>query len=827
MKNLAASLLALSLTVAAAQAPAEPHPDKLVHFNLPAQPLNQALNNFAHQADLRIVFDTADAEGLDAPALNATLTPDEALQKLLDPTGLRAEYLDSKTIAIRKNIRTISRAWDERGNEGDRGGGLMHLAQNMGEGAQNPAFSAGNAEGARSSDEGSKDDLQLEEVIVTAQKREERLQDVPISVGVLTGEYLDSGSSRGVTEVLTQVGGVSVTENAPGTAQIAIRGVLSAIDAGTSAVGFYLDETPFSSVNSGRLPDTNAFDLQRIEVLRGPQGTLYGANALSGVVRVITNDADLNDRQVRGRLRGSQTEHGGENFQGDLAVNLPIVPGVLAARAVIGHSDQSGYIDTLADGGRDANDSEITAYRLKANYQPTDKFSLEFGYNRSEMLNGAENVGFANHTTARTSNQFVRRYLDVYNLTAHLDLSGVSFLSSTSYSDATSSSRLDLTPTFPVFSEAGSHAFTQEFRAASNLDGPWQWTAGVFYRDSFEHGNTNAQPIIPGAIIVDTDSSSWAAFGELTRPFADDKFNLTFGARYFEDTITQTHIQNLFNTPVTPRGTVKFDKITWRLVGTYRPNEDLTMYGSVATGFRSGRFQSTAALALFPDLSSVKPDSLITYEVGAKGNLSDKFAYDIAAYYTDWKDIQQQYAVPLATVNVLAFLNAGRASGPGVDATLNYRPIDELRLGFSLGWNDLTLNENLFASAGTPPAPLLLFRKGGRPNDSPEWTGSFNAEYRTPAFGGDLELVLTGNYTISTKRIVRALTGSTVTERFSDSYSLLNTSLGIEGDRWSLSIFADNLLDEDASVGTPFVGYADESVHARPRTIGVQTNFRF
>jgi len=156
----------------------------------------------------------------------------------------------------------------------------------------------------------------LEEIVVTAQKREQRLQDVPISMSVTTGADLDKSSIQSVSDALGLIPGVAVNVNGQGgESKLTIRGVSAAgaLFAGPSPIGYYLDSVPFGLVGSAVVPDSNSYDLDHIEVLRGPQGTLYGASALNGVVRVLTNDAQLNDFDFKARATSSTTSSGGGN----------------------------------------------------------------------------------------------------------------------------------------------------------------------------------------------------------------------------------------------------------------------------------------------------------------------------------------------------------------------------------------------------------------------------------------------------------------------------------------------------------------------------------
>lgn len=675
--------------------------------------------------------------------------------------------------------------------------------------------------GVAASDAGRSGTSELETVVVTAQRREERLIDAPISIGVLSGDELDKSTSRSVTDILNEVAGVSISQITPGNSQIGIRGVISSIDSGTSPVGYYIDETPFAFINSARLPDTNGFDLQRIEVLRGPQGTLYGANALSGVVRVLTNDADPNQFELKGRLRGSHTDESGGNYGGDVAVNAPLVDGKLAIRGVASYSEQGGYITSQRDGATEINDVTAQSYRLKLGYRPIDSLAVDLSHMRTKTDVGASNWAVDDYTTPLLSDLPQETLLDASNLLVRYDLPSFSILSSTSYLDYKWAITDDLI-SFTFFSQSDLKSWNQEVRLVSHLEGPWQWSVGVFYRDAEERLFQDAHidiPTLSGLLDVLTKSESYAVFSELTRSFADDKLELTGGVRYFHDRIGQWQLSG-FNPSAALADPVsdEFSKVTWRAVLSYKPADDLSLYASAATGFRSGRQQSSSALTIDPTLPPVDPDSITTYEVGAKGYLlGNVLNYELGTYYTKWEDIQQQ--IQLGAFQ--AYLNAGRASGFGAEASLTVRPNDRFELHGNVGWNDLKMDENV-TSGG-----LLLFTEGSRVNDSPKWTGSVGGSYTTPVWRDDISFVLSTDIRFASERLRKFLSGGAVTTRESDKFEDVALRFGFQGPHWLVEFFADNLLNYDDAITPREVTRGEVAVRARPRTIGLQASWSY
>jgi iron complex outermembrane recepter protein len=674
----------------------------------------------------------------------------------------------------------------------------------------------------------------LEEVIVTALKREGRLLDAPVSVSVLSGDELDRSSARGVSDVLSQVGGVAVTEIQPGQTSVMVRGVVSGT--GSTTTAYYQDEIPFAYVRLGELPDSNPFDLARVEVLRGPQGTLYGANSMSGVVRILTNDADVNAFEAKGRARVSSTEGGGNNYGGDFAINVPVIAGQLAIRAVAGYSELSGYIessdifDAAPRPAEDINGTEVQNYRVKTTWQPTDEFSLKLGYSKSKIENDAPSLSLESLISPFSADLPDERELNISSVTAEYKWPSVSLLSSTGYIDYAPLSRRELllagsTPA-AYWNRDDLRSFTQELRLTSHLDGPWQWSAGAFYSDVKQRQRQDVRPFFAGIFKQNALSESYAAFAEVTRSFGADRFELTAGVRYFNDRQTIQDLGDLFLTSVLVADqTAEFDNTTGRLVLTYKPDDDFMFYGSVASGFRSGAIQSPSVVRQAPSFPPIDPDSLITYEVGTKGTLlGGALSYDTAIYYTDWSDIQQTLILP---IGFQARVNAGDASGIGVDANVTWQVASAFSIWSSVGWNDLKFDQDIFQFVNAIRQNVLLFAKDERLNNSPEWAASAGASYRMDLPQPGLGFVFSTSYAYGSERALRFLTGTLLRETRSDEMQQLRVSLEFQTQRWAIGLYGDNMLNDDGAVTPPDAALANTAVRQRPRTIGLQATFNY
>jgi iron complex outermembrane recepter protein len=669
----------------------------------------------------------------------------------------------------------------------------------------------------------------LEEVIVTAQKRSQRLQDVPISISVLSGADLDRSSLLGVTEALNRVPGVATTvAGQGGGTQVVIRGVTAGgpLFFGSSPIAYYLDSVPFGLVKTAIAPDSNVFDLDRVEVLRGPQGTLYGASAQNGVVRVLTKDADLDDFEFKVRTALSTTDGGSENYRGDVAVNVPLVEGKLAARAVLGYNDLSGWIDK--PNKEDANDAQVRTARLKVNGQPTDNlsFGLSAWLSRSDF--GAPSYAADGERLVSTLDESIETDYDAYGLKVVYDFPAFSVTSSTSYLDYSNDGSVDLLPlglpNAPLGTALRSKVRSEELILSSSTEGAWRWSLGGMYRDA-EDRLIQEFVFFPAPIDFSDTSESIALLGELTRVFMDGRFELSAGLRHFEDEVEQR--ENVRNTGIPTetlyRRSTDFDATSPRVVLTWLPSDRLTLYASYAEGFRSGFDQNANVPAsLFPPLD---PDNLMNYELGAKGVLADgRLSYDAAVYYMDWEDVQQTASVLFGALTVTALVNGKSASGVGFDLSVRTEAAEGLQLGLSFSWNDLTMD-----SAVLSPQGLFVFGAGERLNLSPEYTvgGSLNYTYPFGSSGLSGHLAASANFT--TEQINRNFDptfGTSTVE--GDDMLIARTSFAIEGQdgRWAATLFADNLTNENdppvRNVLTP-----QWSLRVRPRTIGLQLDYRF
>lgn len=776
-------------------------------FNIPPQPLGPALREFARQSNHEILFSSEIVKDKATQGITGPATADLALAELLKGTGLTFSLTSAGQILI-----STADAKEASAN-GDPPG------------APNGARSDQSQINRTSTTPGTAG-TPLEEIVVTAQRREESLRKVPISASVVTGFQLDQSTAAGVTEVLNAVPGVATQQNyLGGGTVVVIRGVAPSFPAatGSSPVAYYLDSVPVGLVRSAVGPDQEAFDLSRVEVLRGPQGTLYGASALNGVVRVLSNDAVLNAFDLKARTSDSGTQSGGNNYRGDLAVNVPIIQDKLAVRAVAGYQSNSGWIDQPDK--NNVNDSTLQNYRLKINAQPTDDLSLGLSAWRSRERADAPSTGYTFEKSSALLAEPLNTDFDAYAFKVNYQLPWFTVSSATSYFDYSNAGTLDLLP-FAIpdttfFSGITSHVFSEEVNLISSASGPWRWSAGAIYRKGTE-GNLQSEPLpSPSTFIewVDLESKSYAVYGEVTRLLLEDRLELTAGVRHFHDDISQVGqlVQGAAFTPANSTAEAN----TPRAVVTWHQTERLMFYASYSQGFRSGFPQDPTVPAGFPP---VLPDRLRNYELGSKGAFWDgRVAYDASVYYMSWQGIQQSITVPFENLTTIAVVNGIGASGVGSDLAVTVEPVQDLTIQGSISWNSLQFDHDVISGG------LVLFNKGDRTTSSPEFTAGLSTQYSFPLGKGGYGGTLAASVNHTSAQVYRGFVGSTVSQLEvdeGDPITLTRLSFAVHApNRVRASLFVDNLNNERGAPVRAFVGIRNWDARIRPRTIGLQLEY--
>jgi outer membrane receptor protein involved in Fe transport len=797
--------------------------ERVYDFDIHEETLGGALTAIARQTDLVVLYPQELARKTGMKPVVGRFTVREAIRTLFRDTQFSGGLTEHGVIYI-------SISGDKQASNGEHDMSNRHVHRSLW--ASVIAFLSGGGVHAEDAPAAA---VPLEEIVVTAQKRLEQLKNVPIAISVLSGAELDQATVN-VADALNRVPGVATQQNyLGGGTVVVVRGVAPSftLASGASPVAYYLDSIPFGLVKSALAPDSNAFDLERVEVLRGPQGTLYGASALNGVVRILTHDPELSGFDAKAKVSGSATQGGGNNYRADMAVNVPLIEDKLAARAVVGYENDSGWIDQPNESN--VNAGQVQTYRLKINAQPTPDFSLGLSAWSSRNKADAPSVGFTSDRAASVLDQPISTDYDAYGLKLGYQFPALFASSATSYLEYTNKGVLGLDvpffgnpPDTLFINDIKSDVFSEEVNLSSSLEGAWRWSAGGMYRRGTEdiaQAYTGAFGVFPPTLGLQT-SKSYAVYGEVTRLFLAGQLELTAGLRHFHDDVS-SRFQAAPGTPFTS-ATSTATADTPRGIVTWHPNDRQMLYVSYSQGFRSGFPQ----LGLPADFPVLQPDRLRNYEIGSKGTLMrGRVTYDTSVYYMDWQGIQAQLNVPYRNnISILAIINGQSASGIGADMALSVEPVSALTFTASVSWNDLSFDEDVrdFPQGG-PAQGVVIFAQGDRPTSSPETTVGGSADYRFSLGSAGLKgrLSLAANYTSS--QSYRGLfpgTTNLVVQK-GDPIVLAHAGFSVESLNWTATLYGDNLNNERGAPVKAFIGVEDWDARVRPRTIGLQLQYQF
>ncbi|MCJ1960985.1 TonB-dependent receptor [Novosphingobium mangrovi (ex Hu et al. 2023)] len=640
------------------------------------------------------------------------------------------------------------------------------------------------------------------DIVVTASRREQRLIDVPMSISALQQEDLDRQGVTSMHDLSRAVPDLVVVEAGPGQNRVFMRGIANG-NSLTSLVGVYLDEIPVTGSSLGQ-PDLQMIDLERVEVLRGPQGTLYGQGSAGGTLRFITAKPDTTRASGAMEFTGYDTRYGdfSEKMTGHL--NVPVVDDTFAVRVAGTLANIGGWIDQPDAGRSDINDQLMRHIRAKALWQASADLTIEGtvvvhrneGHGVNVGADGDYDVYYPGGDPE--ARQSFRDDYTIYNGTLTYDFGGVQLLSSTSWMNTTrhnvgAAQKIVGVETF-LDDSIGTKSFTQEARLSSTDAGPLHWVVGGFYTNEKLDRDLDVTLYTMGLVIESPSvtrqsSETISAFGDVSYDVTS-ALQLGVGLRYFHDTRHES------NAALSQEG--KFHSVNPRFYANLRVSEDVTIYANIAKGFRSGGFLGDA------DLSTYDPETVWSYELGTKGELGP-VSWELAGYYSQYQDYQTFVMVSAVYGGVT---NAGDAEVYGLDASLSLEPVSGLTLAASGNYTHTELTE---VDAAT------VTNIAGDPLDFvPKYTVTGSAEYR---------FALTDSLPAFARVDFSQIGKSTITDRSyglirypSDELSLLSARLGIAAQSWKFEIFANNLLNENG-LQDPMAAIGLDT-RAKPRTIG-------
>lgn len=700
------------------------------------------------------------------------------------------------------------------------------------------------------------DSNELVTIIVTAQKRSEDIQTVPVSITVLDSKTLQQLGATQLSDYAGYIPGLQLqSDGSPGRSIISLRGIGPL---GSSAtVAAYIDDTPLGSSSlygaaSVNTLDLLPFDFQSFDVLRGPQGTLYGASSLGGLIKYVTNKPDLTKYTVDVGVDTFVIDDADKpGIGGRIKFNLPLVPDLLGMTASFSRENTPGYTGSVVTGVNNQNAFYQQAGRVALLWMPTDDLSVSVsGLNQQINANGSTSVALSTslqpiYGTLRYNNYMPTPYtntLNYFSASVNWNLGWADFNSATSYSETKTQTITDATliygPLFPLLglpadgisqfiADLSLYKATQEFRLTSKPSDKFEWLVGTFYthENSLQDQTLTAQaadgtpfPVVSPleTIALPSTYKEYALFGDATYKFSS-LFDITGGARWAHNSqnFSQTTggALGLGEVPGSPSSEGVW---TWSASPRLHLSPDTMIYARVATGYQPGG-PNVAATGVPPTVNS---DTVTNYEIGIKTLFDDRrVVVDADVFKINWHDIQ----VGAQTAGGFGYItNGGTAHSQGLEFSTLYTPIQGLRLGLNLAYTEAVLTQDIPSLGG--------FSGDSLPN-IPKWAGSVTADYTMPVwdkwqarFGGGVRYI-----------------GDTETQFPSNpqafplaSYSVVDLNAGVFDDRWNFRFYARNVANKQAYINeNPIQNAATgtitqvSGVPLQPRTVGIGIDLKF
>lgn len=694
------------------------------------------------------------------------------------------------------------------------------------------------------------------EIVVTAQKRAERLLEVPIPVSAINANaLLEQGHTR-VTDFFSSVPSLDLNSPGNGLVNLAIRGINTSA-ANNPAVGVTIDDVPYGAstgvgYGSRLLPDLDPAALERVEVLRGPQGTLYGASSIGGLLKYVTKEPSTTTWSGNVQVDVNSVDHGDIGFGLRGSINAPVSPTFAVLASAFVRRD-AGYVDNVTTGQKDVNEVNAKGARVAALWRPSDKVSLKASalFQNTNGKGTAEvDTNFATTPTlgdlkqARIANSGDYHIkVRLYSLNGTVDFGAATLTSVTGYGINKYRGLLDVSPqrgplamnfygvpNSTRLNDFETKKFSQEARLASNGHNLIDWTFGLFYNREKTPGSQTIDARAPttSALVGNIFKVSFpsklrekAVFAEARVNFTD-QFDVEVGGRYStsRQNYHETDTGLLFPGGVSLAATSKDNAFTFSVSPRYKFSRDIMAYARVASGFRQGGPNPGAAVG-FP--ASYRHDTTVNYEIGIKGTAFDRaLTFDLSAFYIDWKDIQLSLRDP--ATSFVYFANGGKARSRGMEASVQLTPLSGLRISGVGSFNQAKLVQNF-------PTGLIGF-KGDRLPYAPKLSGSLSIE-QDIVLSSAVDAFVGGTVSYVGTRTTEFQTRATLVRPILPDYTTIDLRAGVRVGGWNATLYARNMTDKRGLIGvssrtasnTPAAPYAVNYI--QPRTIGLSVGKSF
>lgn len=649
--------------------------------------------------------------------------------------------------------------------------------------------------GAGNDDALSASNQALTEIVVTARKREEKLLEVPVPVTAISQATLEVTQSVRIEDYLELVPGVTFDTLRAGQTSISFRGINNG--GANASVVTYVDNTPFTSSTVAAngtyvTPNLDRSDIAQVEVLRGPQGTLYGANAVGGVLKYVTVKPDPNHFFGNAEITGEDVAHGGNGGAIRGAVNLPLIADKLAFRISAYTRDDAGYISDPSLGQKNINEDHVSGGRAAMLWNVIDSLTVNLSaLNQVNHDNGTDFVDYDPFTlrpitgdltqTRFLRTQFFHSDYWIYNLDIHWNSPFADIISSTSYSTQVNASNQDNTllygalidqilgPGLGIDNPNIVHLskFSQEFRISSNGAESLEWQVGGFYtaeKSTFDQSDNvfvvdtgqyvppDSFPVAPALFLATLDENyiEYSGFANADYHFTP-KFDLAVGARYSKDSNKFGVVGSglLLNpdqggAPIVEQSRAEEHALTWSVNPRYKLGDNQIIYARIATGYRPGGPNALSPTAIAAGAPAVfLPDHLTNYEIGHKASLFDgAVTTDVSVYYIKWKDVQ----LPITIGGISFEGNGGSAHSQGIETAFTWRPIEHLNLSANLTYNKNRLDSD--QQSQTNPS---LSNAGNPLPGTPKFRGALTADYDWQ-LASDIRAFVGGTFFFTTAR---------------------------------------------------------------------------
>jgi iron complex outermembrane receptor protein len=702
----------------------------------------------------------------------------------------------------------------------------------------------------------------VEEIVVTASKTGESVRDIAGSVSALTGEALSAMGAESAEDYLTRIPGVVFNAAAPGASTVTIRGIATTngVDQGQGTTGIYINDVPLTDPYfSTGTPDIDTFDVEHVEVFRGPQGTLFGSASLGGAVNFVTRRPDLTRGEAAAQLTQSSTRHGDINSAYKLMLNLPVVEDRFAVRAVAALRRDSGYLDNIGTVRSEANESRVAGGRMMADWVPRTGTRISWFtlWQETQIDDGFYRIpelGDFMRSTATDEEQ--SSDVTLHGLRLDQDFGFAALTALASYHKKTQEGRPDFTARFgdalfgglsgpvTIVTPLESDGMTYEARLVSPRGSAFEWLVGAMYDKTqmqlIERGEARGAAgaleagwgevfgsgigalAAPNDLFhrseVDFQGEEMALFGEAAYRLTD-RFKLTLGGRLFETRTNfaarGTGFLNLISEgslDSSRQGDQKESGFNPKGALSYDFTDDMQVYALASKGFRFGGPNVLPPLSGFATPPEFVSDALVNYELGVKTAwFDDTLILDATAFHIDWSDIQLRFLRP---DGLFYADNAGKARVWGVEAALSWQVTANLGLQSNVTWLDAKTRDDFNSGFG----PIVA--AGARLPGAAEWQVANLLSYSFDLPGAPFVSVA--------HRYISQAPSSLQFDLSQGDYNLFDLRVGFSIDRFQLAIFAANITDEAGVTSATFVPQTAENRQyiLRPRTVGLTLDWK-